>query len=842
MVIVRSISIDLRSRKVTKKREKKKEMFSDITKRVIDHFDALVPVYPAHIIEYCQGLMMKEGISYEADLQRFATSRGLELSSAECKEIFTVIDTDGDGRIELNELVAWVGNDAWRCYDKNPKGSLLKSQVRSESMKALFASPFPLAEETQASRSHVHEVTLRSEGAPVPGTGGTRIKVDVVPFTIAALKEEAKAEERSLEQLNDGGENGGDDDSDTEEKQVGADDPMNLFTAQLPLRAKPSDKELGDFKKALKELYAMASQGTKLARKMGKLYVGMKVTNSGSTPSLTLYGRNSKCDPLLMKFSHFWAQQLNKMEEDELDTLMKTPEKFFRSVSFNVEFEKSLSEVLKDDTSAILSLIDKYYYSASVSLPAEFPMGGISYLTQRILSHDFDAGYQSDQKKLLDHLTIASLYGMFKSNRLEVFGRDPTLCFFEIIAALADSVRERSGKEMCQEMGAEAQLGPLLNELLHTDLLEEGLRQRLQKFFPCETTAKFGKPLLYKPLIQMLDKETDDPIGAKDALRSLSQFASKFLGFPEKIELSTCFFKYTVRTAGLDVFQLLPRDDQHMSELWTAYVDAKKKPGPGGSDDDSDKDSEASDEKESEEKPSPQDLIRVELNDKLFERNFDAKRYPFVRSQFKSNQFNAYYRVAVLGQLSAKALAHQVFRVISEKPIDRASASELLEENEPGKWDFAWCRARPYYVMDVSACDYTDAENVFQLQAALSSTDVLVVVTDSSQENTETAAIDALQLTLSSTGEKEEGETETRNLLPKVNPQLQILVVEASSGPQELRVPVPKVWPFPTIPTKLKVDVTDLASCRAIMGQIAALPSRRDPKRSGMWDSGSHDI
>lgn len=813
-----------------------KEMFSDITKRVIDHFDALVPAYPAHIIEYCQGLVMKEGISYEADLQRFATSRGVELSSAECKELFNVIDTDGDGRIELNELVAWVGNDDWHCYDKNPKGSLLKSQVRSESMKALFASPFPFAEENQASRSHVHEVTLRSEGAPVPGTGGTRIKVDVVPFTVAALKEEAKAEERSLEQLSDGGENGGDDDSDTEEKQVGADDPMNLFTAQLPLRAKPSDKELGDFKKALKEFYAMASQ-EKLTRKMGKLYVGMKVTNSGSTPSLTLYGRNSKCDPFLGKFFHVWARELNKMGEDELDTLFKTPEKFFRSVSFSVEFEKSLSEVLKDDTSAILSLIDKYYYSASVSLPAEFPVGGISYLTQRILSHDFDAGYESDKKKLLEHLTIASLYGMFKNNRLEVFGRDPTLCFFEIIAALADSVRERSGKEMCQDM--DPGKGSLLNELLHSDLLEEGLRQRLQKFFPCETTAKFGKPLLYKPLIQMLDKETDDPFGAKDALRSLSQFASKFLGFPEKIELSTSFYKLTVRTAGLDVFQLLPRDDQHMSELWTAYVDAKKKPGPGGSDDDSDKGSEASDEKESEEKPSPQDLIRSELNMNLFERGFDPKRYPFVRNlrYISLNQFNAYYRVAVLGQLSAKALANQVFRVIAEKPIDRASASERLEENEPGKVDFAWCRARPYCVMDVSACDYT-AETVSQLRAALSSTDVLVVVTDSSQENTETAAIDALQLTLSSTDEKEEGEAET----PKVNPQLQILVVEASSGPQELRIPVPKVWPFPTIPTKLKVDVTDLASCRAIMGQIAALPSRRDPKRSGMWDSASHDI
>ena len=827
---------------------KNKKMFADVSKQVLAHFNLVgAPSrYPPHIVEFSQAIMRTHGVSNEDGLKRFAKSQGYDLSPSETTSLFKLIDKDADGTISLEELTAFVGNDDWAHFSTNPKGSLLKSQLRNDSMISLMDAAFPFPDSHTGSH-RAYEASLRSEGAPLAGTGGTRITCDVIPFTQAALKSEVLTAEGASEQVADGegsgSESGGDEsgsddggDDDDDDKPRENQDPENdkgvktFFAVTFPLLAMPNDKELGGLKKSIK---TMCKTVFSRPIRKGKLYVAMKVVKSGAAPSITISARTRSMDPFLKDLMKAMIQIMR----DESGTLFNSPENFFQNASFAMELEKNIGDALKDDASAIAAILEKYYASASVTARNDF-LQTLSGLVVKSFTED------DNTREALSMLMSASGFNMMKGQRLEVYGRDPTTCFYELIAAVADSIRDNErGKD--GKLESQLQCGGLfLNPFLHSDLLEENIRQSLQMFFPAEVTPAVPKKFFYKVF------------GSQDTLKmipSLAHFASKFLGMANRIELSTVFYKATVRTSGLDVFQALPKDDKEMSALWAKYVGGTWRNPFGkknkGSDDDEGERSGSDDEggeETSKGKETLEDMASLFLVNELFPNMASPKKTPHVRpAGGHYTTFNSYRRVAVIGPNGP--MGRQVFRQLVGRVVD----IDNEKEDETRAWD--WCRAdgKPLFVADVTPWENRDETTVLAVRDELLDADVLVIAVDGTSEAV-SEEVTFIKTVLHKVGINEDMGPYTRGnvedcqgelALLAVNPKLQVVVVSVSGrgGSEYTTAYSEALSPFPV--TYTQMDTKDVPSAQAVLALVAALPSARDTsKQTSVWDNPSHSI
>ena len=824
-------------------------MFADVSKQVLAHFNLVgTPSrYPPHIVEFSQAIMRTHGVSNEDGLRRFAKSQGYDLSPSETTSLFKLIDTDADGTISLEELIAFVGNDDWAHFSTNPKGSLLKSQLRHDSMLTLMNTAFPFPDGHTGSH-RVYEASLQSEGAPLAGTGGTRITCDVIPFTQAALKSEVLTAEG--EQIADGegsgsesgGDESGSDDGGDDDKPRENQDPENdkgvktFFAVTFPLLAMPNDKEFGTLKKAIKTLCK-----TVFARpiRKGKLYVAMKVAKSGAAPSVTISARSRSHDPLLKNLLKTLLGASNFAGDA---TLMTSPERFFQNASFAMELEKNIGDALKDDTSAIAAIFEKYCASASVTARNGF--------LQTVAGFVFKSFTEDDNTREALHMLISGAgYNMMKGQRLEVYGRDPTTCLYELIAAVADSIRDNERGEDNKLRGPLQSGGLFLNPFLHSDMLEENIRQSLQTFFPAEVTPAVPKKFFYKVF------------GSQEELKvipSLAHFASKFLGMANRVELSTVFYKATVRTSGLDVFHVLPKDDKEMASLWAKHVGGtwrnpfgKKKKG---SDDDEDKpERSGSDDEGGEEtskgKETLEDMTSLFLANELFPNMKEANRTPHVRqagrvaaSSRHYTTFHAYRRVAVIGPNGS--MGRQVFRQVVGRVVD----IDNEKEKETRAWD--WCRVdgKPLFVADVTPWEERDEKG---LRDELLDADVLIIAVDGTSEAV-SEDVAFVKTALHKVGIDEDMGPYTRGnvedcqgelALLSVNPKLQVVVVSVSGrgGAEYTTAYSEALAPFSV--TYTQMDAKDTLSAQGVLALVAALPSARDTsKRTSVWDNPSHSI
>eukprot|EP00759_Apiculatamorpha_spiralis_P056839 PhF_6_TR8312/c0_g1_i6/m.12878 len=416
-------------------------MFADYYDEVGKHFTAS-PAYPVHVLNFCKAVYGRNQLGSPEDLVRLATSHGVRLSEEEARNGFGVLDVDGDGSVSLNELIEFVGNDEWRPYVIHSTLGLLKSQLRQESLQALLELPFDLFESgrpytAEAELSQNAEIYVQTPNGPQPGTGKTSINITAVPFTAKGVEHEILAQEGEIiigdddddsDSGSDSGSGSDDSDNSNEQRRRAMKKASKTFLSiRMPLRSVPTDKEIGAAKKNFKKIVKTVFERP---LRRGKITVAYKVDKTSPQPSLILSLRGA-ADPIIKDFAQFVEEKF------PLSNPATFVEGIFEHFTATLDFEKSIGDVLRDDSGAALSILRQLSLHASVALKNEFITVIFDHLFKVIAEED--GGRTATQMILL-----VIMYNVWRGQRLSVYLNDPVMSFFDVVRSAADSLRENA--------------------------------------------------------------------------------------------------------------------------------------------------------------------------------------------------------------------------------------------------------------------------------------------------------------------------------------------------------------------------------------------------------------
>eukprot|EP00759_Apiculatamorpha_spiralis_P056840 PhF_6_TR8312/c0_g1_i7/m.12879 len=704
-------------------------MFADYYDEVGKHFTAS-PAYPVHVLNFCKAVYGRNQLGSPEDLVRLATSHGVRLSEEEARNGFGVLDVDGDGSVSLNELIEFVGNDEWRPYVIHSTLGLLKSQLRQESLQALLELPFDLFESgrpytAEAELSQNAEIYVQTPNGPQPGTGKTSINITAVPFTAKGVEHEILAQEGEIiigdddddsDSGSDSGSGSDDSDNSNEQRRRAMKKASKTFLSiRMPLRSVPTDKEIGAAKKNFKKIVKTVFERP---LRRGKITVAYKVDKTSPQPSLILSLRGA-ADPFMKDFVEMLQEVFRQTSDPNVFV-----EGIFEHFTATLDFEKSIGDVLRDDSGAALSILRQLSLHLSLALKTDF--------IASILDQVFGRIAMDESREAIKLFLSLIGYNVWRGQRLSVYLNDPVMSFFDVVRAAGDCLRHNSAFMESSDSDSVFSL---------TDVAEESARFSFERFFPVHMSPAIPKKFIF----QALGKQR-----SFKQVPKLLHFLSKYVESIDQVNFCTIAYRLTANLRGFDVFNLLPKSDDDMGALYQKYCGKKWKNPFGkskkGGDDDSDGGSGGSDsgsdsDKEEDVKDDAGPDVLIPL---LFEQfsltellgDLTTKRYPHVRrtdwKQF--GFFNSFGRVTLISSEEDTILGRDVFRALTGTKANIADIEEFDEDHYysyAGKYWASSSSSRRLPVLYYHANVAKKQDSIF----AMGKSDTLLVVYDASKDS-----------------------------------------------------------------------------------------------------------